>query len=209
MFLTDNCAGSDACMQVKGTSILLFGVSGSPKEGATAYAVKEALRYAKEKFNVETKYFSVRNKDINFCLHCDYCIREKKGCIQNDDLKPALNTLTQANAVIFSTPVYQGTISAQLKTFFDRCRSIVAINPDVLKNLLDEKLVDYVAMDVKAPFEFQKYSKAIGFDSKEFLDMVKKSVKLYLDKLKQLKRKQKGLNSELEKKLKSLGYLDD
>jgi arylsulfatase A-like enzyme len=37
----------------------------------------------------------------------------------------------------------------------------------------------------------------------------KKSVKLYLDKLKQLKRKQKGLDSDLEKKLKSLGYLDD
>jgi arylsulfatase A-like enzyme len=37
----------------------------------------------------------------------------------------------------------------------------------------------------------------------------KKRVKLYLDKLKQLKCKQKGLDSDLEKKLKSLGYLDD
>ena len=131
VFLTDNCAGSE---KVKGTSILLFGVSGSPREGATAYAVKEALQYAKEKFGVRTEYFSVRGKDINFCLHCDYCIREKKGCVQDDDLKPALNTLTQADAVIFGTPVYQGTLSAQLKTFFDRCRSIVAINPNVLKN---------------------------------------------------------------------------
>ena len=131
VFLTDNCAGSE---KLKGTSILLFGVSGSPREGATAYAVKEALRCAKEKFGVRTEYFSVRGKDINFCLHCDYCIREKKGCIQNDDLKPALNTLTQADAVIFGTPVYQGTLSAQLKTFFDRCRSIVAINPNVLEN---------------------------------------------------------------------------
>ena len=119
---------------MKGTSILLFGVSASPREGATSYAVKEALRYAKEKFGVRTEYFSVRGKEINFCLHCDYCIRENKGCIQNDNLKPALNTLTQADAVIFGTPVYQGTLSAQLKTFFDRCRSIVAINPDVLKD---------------------------------------------------------------------------
>jgi len=131
VFLTDDCAGSG---KVNSPSILLFGVSGSPKEGATVYAVKEALRYAKEKFNVRTEYFSVRGKDINFCLHCDYCIREKKGCIQNDDLKQALNILTQADAVIFGTPVYQGTLSAQLKAFFDRCRSIVAMNPDVLKN---------------------------------------------------------------------------
>lgn len=37
----------------------------------------------------------------------------------------------------------------------------------------------------------------------------KKRVKSYLDKLKKLKRKQKGLDSDLEKKLKSLGYLDN
>jgi multimeric flavodoxin WrbA len=119
---------------VNSSSILLFGVSGSPREGATAYAVKEALRYANETFNVRTEYFSVRGKTINFCLHCDYCIREKRGCIQNDDLKPAFDILTQADALIFGTPVYQGTLSAQLKAFFDRCRSILAINPDVLKN---------------------------------------------------------------------------
>jgi arylsulfatase A-like enzyme len=37
----------------------------------------------------------------------------------------------------------------------------------------------------------------------------KKRVHLYLDKLKQLKRKQKGLDKDLEKKLKSIGYLDN
>lgn len=37
----------------------------------------------------------------------------------------------------------------------------------------------------------------------------KKRMHLYLDKLKQLKRKQKGLDKDLEKKLKSLGYLDN
>jgi hypothetical protein len=37
----------------------------------------------------------------------------------------------------------------------------------------------------------------------------KNRVHLYLDKLKQLKRKQKGLDKDLEKKLKSIGYLDN
>lgn len=131
MFLTDICGGIE---QLKSSSTLLFGISGSPREGATAYVVKEALRYAREKFNVRTEYFSVRGKNISFCRHCDYCIREKKGCIQNDDLDEAFNILTQADAVIFGTPVYQGTLSAQLKALLDRCRSISAINPNVLKN---------------------------------------------------------------------------
>ena len=119
---------------MKDSSLLLFGVSGSPREAATAYAVKEALRYAQEKFNARTEYFSVRGKIINFCLHCDYCIREKRGCVHDDDLKHAFDILTKADAVIFGTPVYQGTLSAQLKAFFDRCRSILVMNPDVLKN---------------------------------------------------------------------------
>jgi multimeric flavodoxin WrbA len=119
---------------VKGSSLLVFGVSGSPREAATAYAVKEALRKAEQEFGAKTEYFSVRGKIINFCLQCDYCIREKKGCVHDDDLKRVFDTLTQADAVIFGTPVYQGTLSAQLKVVFDRCRSILAKNPNVLKN---------------------------------------------------------------------------
>ena len=34
-------------------------------------------------------------------------------------------------------------------------------NPDMLKNLIEKKLIDYVAMDIKAPKE--KYPKVIGF----------------------------------------------
>jgi multimeric flavodoxin WrbA len=74
VFFIDICGGIE---QLKSSSILFFGVSGSPREGATAYVVKEALRYAREKFNVRTEYFSVRGKNINFCRHCDYWIREK------------------------------------------------------------------------------------------------------------------------------------
>lgn len=35
-------------------------------------------------------------------------------------------------------------------------------NPDIMKELLDENLVDYVAMDVKAPLNQDKYSRVVG-----------------------------------------------
>ena len=50
-------------------------------------------------------------------------------------------------------------------------------NPKMLKDLIDEKLVDYVAMDVKAPQE--KYKEAIGFKNRSFrylLDRINKSI---------------------------------
>lgn len=45
-------------------------------------------------------------------------------------------------------------------------------NPDRLKILIDEKLIDYIAMDIKAPLE--KYEQAVGV--KVSLDKLKKSI---------------------------------
>ncbi len=35
-------------------------------------------------------------------------------------------------------------------------------NPEVLKELLEDEVVDYVGLDIKAPFEPEKYEKSIG-----------------------------------------------
>ena len=50
--------------------------------------------------------------------------------------------------------------------------------PQVLKKLLDEKLLDYVAMDIKAPLDTQKYSKATASDA-EVID-IKQSIDLLM-----------------------------
>ena len=47
-------------------------------------------------------------------------------------------------------------------------------NPDVLKKVIDMKLVDYIAMDIKAPFD--KYNLVCGVNVN--LDNIKKSIEL-------------------------------
>ncbi len=49
-------------------------------------------------------------------------------------------------------------------------------NPKMLKDLIDKKLIDYVAMDIKAPLKNQKYDEATG--TKVNLDKIKKSIEL-------------------------------
>ena len=117
-----------------GQIIKLFGISGSPRSGSTDYIVQEALRYASGKYHAETEYFSVKGKKLNFCIHCDFCIREKKGCVYNDDMKEVYDKFVWADALIIGTPVYQGMVSAQTKTVMDRCRAIAAQNLDFIKN---------------------------------------------------------------------------
>lgn len=114
--------------------IKIFGISGSPRKASTDYIVREALQYAEEKFGAATEYFSAMGKKINFCIHCDYCIREKKGCIHNDDMAEVYEKLKWADAIIIGTPVYQGTLSAQTKVIIDRCRAIAAQDMDFIKD---------------------------------------------------------------------------
>jgi len=112
---------------------LLLGICGSPRKQGTEFAVQYALNYAAEKFGFETEYWTVRSKDIKFCIHCDYCIREKKGCVHKDDMQELYPKLEIAKFLLFGTPVFQGNLSGQLKTVMDRCRALVAKNPNVFK----------------------------------------------------------------------------
>ena len=115
-------------------SIRLLGISGSPRKGATAFVVRKALEFAESLGDVETEFISLKGKKINFCLHCDYCVRTKEGCIQKDDVSDLYPSMEAADAWLLATPVYQGTISGQLKAVLDRCRAVVARNPDVFRN---------------------------------------------------------------------------
>lgn len=117
-------------------SIRLLGISGSPRDGATAFAVRTALAFAESLGDVETEFISLRGKEIEFCIHCDYCVRKKQGCVFKDDVVEMYPSLEAADAWLLGTPVYQGTLSGQLKAVLDRCRAVVARDIDVFKDKL-------------------------------------------------------------------------
>ncbi|MGB2843200.1 MAG: flavodoxin family protein [Halobacteriota archaeon] len=121
--------------------VKLFGVSASPRIAATDWIILEALRYAEEKWNAETRYFSVRGKKLNFCLHCDHCIKEG-SCIHDDAMKEVYAGFEWADAVLIGTPVYQGTLSGQAKVLLDRMRAFVARNPHALREKVGAAVAD-------------------------------------------------------------------
>lgn len=111
---------------------MIVGICGSPRQQATEYVLKEALRLLEEK-GFETRFWTVRAKKIGFCTHCDYCL-EHKECAFKDDMQEIYTLLKQAKGVIFATPVYNSAISAQTKAVMDRCRALVAADPKIFKN---------------------------------------------------------------------------
>lgn len=51
-------------------------------------------------------------------------------------------------------------------------------NPGMLRDLVGRSLVDYLALDIKAPLEWEKYRKVAGIVDEKLLEKVKKSVKI-------------------------------
>jgi multimeric flavodoxin WrbA len=111
--------------------MLIVGVCGSPRQQATEHVLKEALRMLAEQ-GFETRFFTVRGKNIGFCTHCDHCLTHKE-CIFKDDMQEVYTLLKEAKGIIFATPVYNGGVSAQTKAVMDRCRAVVAADKNFFK----------------------------------------------------------------------------
>lgn len=111
--------------------MIVVGVSGSPRQQATEYILSEALKIL-EAQGFQTRFWTVRGKDVGYCTHCDYCLVNKQ-CVLQDDMQELYVLLTEAKGIILATPVYNGGVSAQLKAVMDRCRAAVATDKNALK----------------------------------------------------------------------------
>lgn len=88
----------------------------------------------------ETDFFTVRGKDIGFCRHCDYCIKNRE-CVIEDDVYKLYPILHNADGIIVATPVYNGGVSAQTKAIMDRCRALVAADRNFFRNKVGMAIV--------------------------------------------------------------------
>jgi multimeric flavodoxin WrbA len=99
--------------------MMVVGISGSPRKGGnTEFLLNEALGAALERgFEVERLLCSEVN--VGFCKDCGSCAKGKL-CPEEDDMKAVLEALERADGIIVASPVYFGSVTAQLKAVFDR-----------------------------------------------------------------------------------------
>ena len=109
----------------------VFGICGSPRSTTTEYVIKNALDKL-ENNDFQTELFSCFGKDIKPCMHCDYCLENKK-CIIEDDMLDVYNGLQEADGIILATPVQSGGISSNLAAIMDRTRALEAIDYNLLR----------------------------------------------------------------------------
>lgn len=116
----------------------IIGFVGSPRDGNTKKLTEAALLAAKEA-GVQTEMVHVGRMNIAPCRACDAC--KKAGrCVIEDDFQKVEGLLASADGVIFGSPVYFGGVSAQMKAFMDRTRTLRR------KNALKDKVGGAVAV---------------------------------------------------------------
>lgn len=97
----------------------IVGISGSPKNnGNNEKIIDYVLDIAKQRGFLTARIVLSEHK-VSPCIDCGVC-KQKKECSIKDGTDKILTLLEDADGIIVSSPVYFGSVSAQLKALFDR-----------------------------------------------------------------------------------------
>lgn len=95
-------------------------LNGSPRKGTTT-AMVQAFREGAEAAGHVVEEYQVGKMKIAGCLACEYCHTKGEGtCIQKDDLEKILPAYKEADMIVFASPIYYFTMSAQIEAAIQR-----------------------------------------------------------------------------------------
>lgn len=97
----------------------ILGISGSPnKNGNNEKIINLCLETAKNR-GFETEQIYISSLNVKPCKACGVC-KNGEPCPIDDDMDQVYQKLKDADGIIVSSPVYFGSVTAQIKALFDR-----------------------------------------------------------------------------------------
>ena len=104
----------------------IVAVNGSPnKEGNCQFLLEEIKKHCQgAEFEIINASDAIMDAKVPFCTNCTSPCQ--KVCYKGTKLEEAFDKIEKADFVLFASPVYFGSMSAQLKAFFDKTRALRA-----------------------------------------------------------------------------------
>lgn len=94
--------------------------NGSPRKENTL-AMVQAFCEGAEAAGHEVEVYHVGQMKIAGCLGCGYCHGKGEGtCIQKDDLEKIMPAYQEADMIVFASPIYYFTMTAQMQAAIQR-----------------------------------------------------------------------------------------
>ena len=101
----------------------ILGISGSPRRGGnTEILLDRALEGASRAGAIAEKII-LNELYLTPCQGCYDRCGKKGACVVKDDMRLIYRKLDEADALVIASPIYFGSVSAQLKIMIDRCNS--------------------------------------------------------------------------------------
>ena len=106
-------------------------ITGSPRTNGNSFAMTDAfIQAARQKGHSVTRFDAAMMK-IGGCRACETCYQTGKACSFDDDFNTSAPAILEADAVVFTMPVYWYSIPAQIKGVIDRMYALVVGGKDI------------------------------------------------------------------------------
>jgi multimeric flavodoxin WrbA len=120
-------------------------VKGSPREFGNSAILAGQVAAGAEAAGAEVESFYLHGMDIQPCDACDSCQGSADmDCIIDDDMKILYPKLREVDAIVYASPIYWFTVSAQMKLFMDRCYGLGGETSEPEEHVLAGKCVGIV-----------------------------------------------------------------
>lgn len=106
-------------------------ITGSPRKNGNSFAMTEAFINAAEAKGHSVTRFDAAFKKVGGCHACETCYKTGKACNFDDDFNELAPAILEADAVVFTTPVYWYSFPAQIKAVIDKLYALCVGGKDV------------------------------------------------------------------------------
>ena len=106
-------------------------ITGSPRKKGNSFAMTDAFIKAAEEAGHSVTRFDAAMKNVGGCRACETCFKTGKACSFDDDFNTVAPAILEADAVVFTMPVYWYSIPAQIKGVIDRIYSFCVAGKDI------------------------------------------------------------------------------
>ena len=106
---------------------------GSPRKSGNSAIMAEHLANGAMSAGAHVETLYINGMDINPCTGCNECQGEDaNGCVIEDAMQDVYPKLKEADSIVFASPIYWFSVTAQLKTVIDRIYAVGGGDKNIL-----------------------------------------------------------------------------
>lgn len=106
-------------------------ITGSPRKDGNSFAMTDAFIKAAESKGYTVTRFDAALRNVGGCHACESCFKTGKACSFDDDFNTIAPAILEADAVVFTMPVYWYSIPAQIKSVIEKLYSFCVAGKDI------------------------------------------------------------------------------